>query len=55
MNIGQTLYQYRRERGFNQRERAAGVVTPSFYSKVERGASRITAEDFYLKISSLCA
>ena len=45
MTIGALLKQYRLENGKTQKEWAAGIVSPSYYSKVEQNKHRITAED----------
>ncbi len=37
MKIGQVLKEYRLHAGLTQTEMAAGLVSESFYSKVERG------------------
>ena len=41
MNIGQLLREYRFHAGFTQKEMAAGVISESFYSRVERGTREI--------------
>ena len=45
MTIGELLKQYRIEQGKKQKEFIAGVVSPSYYSKIEKDTHRITAED----------
>lgn len=47
MTIGALLKQYRLENGKTQKEWAAGIVSPSYYSKVEQNKHRITAEDLF--------
>ena len=44
MKIGQVLKEYRLHAGLTQTEMAAGLVSESFYSKVERGVHEIHAE-----------
>lgn len=44
MTIGQTLKSYRLHAGMNQKEMAAGIVTQSFYSKVENDKHGIDTE-----------
>lgn len=43
MTIGQALKSLRLHAGMTQTEMAAGIVTESFYSKVERGVHAIDA------------
>lgn len=43
--IGQLLKEYRLNRGKTQREFTSGIISTSFYSKVEKNLSRISAED----------
>lgn len=45
MTIGELLKQYRIEQGKKQKEFIAGIVSPSYYCKVEKNTHRITAED----------
>lgn len=45
MTIGELLKKFRVKQLKTQKEWAAGVVTPSYYSKVEKNLHRITAED----------
>lgn len=45
MTIGTLLKQYRLENNKTQKEWTAGIVSPSYYSKVEKNIHRITAED----------
>ncbi|WP_236629366.1 MULTISPECIES: helix-turn-helix domain-containing protein [Lactobacillus] len=51
MTIGQALKQVRVQTGLTQTQMAAGIVTTSFYSKVERGVHSIDA-DVLVKILS---
>lgn len=44
MKIGSTLRLFRLNRGLSQKEMAAGIITESYYSKVERGIHNIDAE-----------
>ena len=45
MTIGQLLKQYRIESLKIQKEWAGNVISPSYYSKVEKDQHRITADD----------
>lgn len=36
MEIGEALYHYRKKLGLTMEEMTVGIVTPSFYSKVEK-------------------
>lgn len=45
MTIGELLKEYRLEKGLTQKQFADGVVSTSYYSKVEKNEHRITAED----------
>lgn len=45
MNIGQLLREYRFHAGFTQKEMAAGIISESFYSRVERDTREIDAKD----------
>ncbi|BDR57142.1 helix-turn-helix domain-containing protein [Xylocopilactobacillus apis] len=45
MTIGELLKQYRISKLRTQKEWANGVVSPSYYAKVEKNQHRITAED----------
>lgn len=47
MDIGKTLRLFRLSRGLNQEEMAAGIITESYYSKVERGLHKIDAESLF--------
>lgn len=47
MEIGEALYYYRKKLGLTMEEMSVGIVTPSFYSKVEKGIHRISAEDLF--------
>ncbi|MBK0348788.1 helix-turn-helix domain-containing protein [Aerococcaceae bacterium zg-ZJ1578] len=47
MEIGEVLKSYRRSLGLTQQEMAANVLTTSYYSKVEKGYHRISAEDLF--------
>lgn len=44
MTIGEALKSLRLHAGMNQTQMAAGIVTESFYSKVERGVHAIDAD-----------
>ncbi|MBA1393260.1 XRE family transcriptional regulator, partial [Lactobacillus sp. XV13L] len=46
MKVGQLLKQYRREKNLTQKQMAAGIISPSFYAKVEKGQHEINATDF---------
>ena len=45
MTIGNLLKEYRIKAGKTQRSWIGKIISPSFYSKVEKGLSRISAED----------
>lgn len=45
MQIGSLLKEYRLSQGKRQKEFVGEVVSQSYYSKVEKNANRITAED----------
>ena len=45
MTIGKLLKQTRRSLGLTQTEMAAGIVSTSYYSKVEKNISQITADN----------
>ncbi|WEV63198.1 Rgg/GadR/MutR family transcriptional regulator (plasmid) [Lactobacillus sp. ESL0731] len=45
LTIGELLKDYRIEQRKTQREWAGAVISPSFYAKVEKNLSRISAED----------
>ena len=45
MPIGELLKDYRIKQGKNQREFIDGIVSQSYYSKVEKEIHRITADD----------
>lgn len=47
MDIGKTLRLFRLSRGLSQEEMAAGIITESYYSKVERGLHKIDAESLF--------
>ncbi|MBR7927554.1 helix-turn-helix domain-containing protein [Aerococcaceae bacterium zg-ZUI334] len=47
MEIGEVLRSYRRSLGLTQQEMAANILTTSYYSKVEKGYHRISAEDLF--------
>ena len=47
MNIGSALYNYRIKLGLTMEQMAAGIITTSYYSKVEKGSHRISAEDLF--------
>lgn len=44
MNIGETLKSMRLHAGLTQKEMTAGIISESYYSKVERGVSDISAD-----------
>ncbi|ALS00989.1 hypothetical protein ATZ33_06295 [Enterococcus silesiacus] len=48
MNIGEALKYYRQMKNKTQSEFCGGVISVSFYSKVEHNESRISAEDLLL-------
>ena len=43
MTIGEALKQIRKQAGLTQTQMTAGLITESFYSKVERGVHAIDA------------
>ena len=45
MTIGELLKEYRQKKGLTQKQFADGIVSTSYYSKVEKNEHRITAED----------
>lgn len=45
MTIGSLLRQYRQEAGKTQRTWIGDIVSPSFYSKIEKNTTRISAQD----------
>ena len=45
MTIGELLKEYRQRKGLTQKQFADGIVSTSYYSKVEKNEHRITAED----------
>ena len=45
MTIGELLKEYRKNQHKNQKEFTAGIVSQSYYSKVEKNIHRITADD----------
>ena len=45
MTIGNLLRQYRQEAGKTQRAWIGDIVSPSFYSKIEKNTTRISAQD----------
>ena len=45
MTIGSLLRQYRQEAGKTQRAWIGDIVSPSFYSKIEKNTTRISAQD----------
>ena len=57
MTIGEALKSLRLHAGMTQTEMAAGIVTESFYSKVERGVHAIDANvliaDLFKKVSHI--
>lgn len=52
MEIGQALYTYRKKLGLTQGAMAAGIITVSYYSKVEKGSHRISAENLFAILAS---
>lgn len=48
MKIGELLKEHRLRLGITQKEMAHEVLTPSYYSKVERGEHKISAEDLLM-------
>ena len=51
MEIGEALYHYRKKLCLTMEEMTVGIVTPSFYSKVEKGIHRISAEDLFIHMA----
>lgn len=47
MKIGKMLQKYRLNMGLTLSEMSAGIVSTSYYSKVEKGQHRIAAEDLF--------
>ncbi|WP_308554734.1 helix-turn-helix transcriptional regulator [uncultured Lactobacillus sp.] len=47
ITIGRVLKEVRKSLGLTQKEFTHGVVTTSFYSKVERGVNKISTVDFF--------
>lgn len=47
MKIGKALQLFRLSRGLSQEEMAAGIISESYYSKVERGVHKIDAETLF--------
>lgn len=45
MTIGKLLKQFRIENAKTQKEWVSGIVSPSYYSKVEKDKHRISADD----------
>ena len=45
MTIGELLKEYRQKKGLTQKQFADGIVSTSYYSKVEKNEHRITVED----------
>ena len=45
MTIGELLKEYRQKKGLTQKQFADGIVSTSYYSKVEKDEHRITVED----------
>lgn len=45
MTIGELLKEERIKKGLTQKQFADGIVSTSYYSKVEKDGHRITAED----------
>lgn len=43
VTIGEKLRRARISLGLSQKQMAAGIVSPSFYSRVENGVSKISA------------
>lgn len=53
MSIGKALREIRINKGFSQKEAAGGVVSPSFYAKVEKEQSNISADLLFDIIDNL--
>lgn len=45
MEVGELLKQERKKRGFTQTEMSAGVISTSYYAKVEKGIHQITVDN----------
>ena len=50
MTIGDLLKEYRLNMGLTLSEMAAGVLSTSYYAKVEKDQHRITATDLFLSL-----
>lgn len=53
MNIGQTLKNLRTNKNLSKKELSEGIITPSFYSRIENGDSSITIELFLKLLAKL--
>lgn len=53
MSIGKALREIRMNKGISQKEAAGGVVSPSFYAKVEKEQSNISADLLFELIDNL--
>ena len=51
MTVGELLKEYRIKQNKNQKEFAAGIVSQSYYSKVEKNIHRITVDDLLLLLT----
>lgn len=51
MTVGELLKEYRVKQNKNQKEFSAGIVSQSYYSKVEKNIHRITADDLLLLLT----
>lgn len=51
MTVGELLKEYRIKQNKNQQEFSAGIVSQSYYSKVEKNIHRITADDLLLLLT----
>ena len=51
MTVGELLKEYRIKQNKNQKEFSAGIVSQSYYSKVEKNIHRITADDLLLLLT----
>lgn len=47
MNVGELLKEYRLRLGITQKKMATNILSPSYYSKVERNEHKISAEDLF--------
>lgn len=53
MSIGKALKEIRIHKGISQKEAAGGIVSPSFYAKVEKDQSHISADLLFAIIDNL--